>query len=142
MPGRKIGGYVLWEGESLRDSGHLQEANDLLLHPEQGEVEDYRVLGTLLDRAHPHWVILERPFLFLIAQLIGAAKFWCMGHRIPWWQIQASTAKKAVIGHGRASKPTVRAWALKHPLMQGRACSQHVADALLYLEAWKILSQR
>lgn len=134
VPGTKIGGYV-----SLDLATNEMTAGTITFRPEMPESHDFLVLWHLLEEKNPQLIILERPFLFMIAGWIGACKMYAAAHGIPWWQTGASSAKKKVIGKGNASKAEVFEWAKKHPDTQPVAAllTQHVSDSFLYLCAWR-----
>ena len=90
----------------------------------------------------PGLIIIEHPFLWIIAGPIGGLKAWAAWNHIPWWMVTASGAKKAVLNNGRASKADVLAWAkqtlaARWHVIRPEAISQHQADSLLYLVAWE-----
>ena len=67
---------------------------------------------------------------------------WASIHDIKWWMVTAPGAKKTVLGNGRARKEEVLKWAKEHPITLGTSqetVTQHIADAYLYLEAWRRL---
>ena len=141
LPAKREGGYVFYDRE--RDA--MFSIGSIIFDPEQEEAADFRTLATLLDHLSPDLVILEHPFLYSIAGFVGAVKLWCSLRRIPWWMVTANTAKKACLGRGQASKHEVYAWAMPHSVLQelcrAHPLTQHEADALLYLETWKITHQ-
>jgi len=127
MPGGREGGYVIW-------SNNVFQTGLITFLPDKAEATDFLVLANLLDQISPSIVICERAFLFRIAGYLGALKGFCAERNIPYWQIGPSRAKKTMLGDGRASKSEVLHWAKK---IIPNISSFHIADSLLYLEAWR-----
>jgi len=137
VPGRATGGFIRWD-RALNSVS----IGTLRFKQTESEAEDYRRLLTAVANQQPDLIIIEQPFLWLIAGPIGGLKAWAAWNHIPWWMVTASGAKKAVLQNGRASKADVLAWAkrtlaARWRVIQPEAISQHQADALLYLVAWE-----
>ena len=137
VPGRATGGFVRWDRT-------LQSVSigTLRFKQTESEAEDYRRLLTTISNQKPDLIIIEHPFLYMIAGPIGGVKAWAAWNCIPWWMVTASGAKKSVLGNGRASKKEVLLWAQKtyHQrwhIHKPETITQHQADALLYLIAWE-----
>ena len=128
MPGTRTGGYVLWT------KGNPLQYDEIIFHPDKLESDDYRYFLNIFNQFKPNLVIMEHPFLWVIAEKIGMAKGWCSANHVSWWQIGPSKAKKLVLDKGNATKGEVLTWAQHHiPNLK----SQNIADALLYLWAWQ-----
>ena len=128
VPGTKQGGWA-----ALHSSGEIS-VGDIQFDPTQSEAACYRELYALLDRLSPEILVLEWPFLWVIATNLGVVKGWAAMHHVGWWQIQPSRAKKLILGRGNLPKKDVQSWARAR---LGREVTTHVADSLLYLETWK-----
>lgn len=134
VPGGRIGGYA------TLDSDFAVSIGSIIFSQEKSLADDFRTLAALIDTIKPTLVIVERPFLFQIAGYIGAVLGFCSERHTPWWQVGPSRAKKLVLGRGNAKKVDVLQWAcqtygtLTNP---PGTMTQHQADALLYLEAWR-----
>ncbi len=104
------------------------------------EKTHYRRLGVLFDRLTAKYGVvlagLEHPFLYLIAQRVGAVKMWAARKRdVRWYMLTASSAKKAVLGDGKLGKGAkaevlAYVWARTEPPRV--RLTQHEADAILY----------
>lgn len=136
VPGKHEGGYVVWYPNDPEKNGPEHFVfGPILFSDKHPERHNYLSLIQPCLGFQPSVVIMEHPFLYSIAQHIGALKLWVSMTGGSWWMVGASKAKKLVFDNGRATKDKVKAWAeqkAKQPL------TQHCADALLYLEAWKI----
>lgn len=129
VPGKHEGGYAL-----LRNG--VLSVGKIVFDPHRPEREDFLVLKNLLDECRPDVVIMEHPFLHLISGWIGGIKFWAACNNVAWWQIGPSKAKRIVLKKGGAKKEEVLTWVRRHT---GRTdLTQHQADAILYLEAWRL----
>jgi Holliday junction resolvasome RuvABC endonuclease subunit len=130
VPGRKDGGYALLGTDGVVRVGTVK------FNTQGREADDYLVLAQTIALAQPQVVIMEHPFLYMIAQNIGAMKMYCALNGIAWWMVGASKAKKVVLNKGNADKKMVKQWAedlLQMPL------SQHQSDSILYLHAYQLL---
>lgn len=148
VPGRADGGWVRWDktlSTSCCSSAATIPTRESLtkgtirFKQTDSERNDYLRLLSQIKALTPDIVIIEHPFLYLIAQPVGAIKAWCALHDVPWWMITPSRAKKLILNNGRANKNTVLHWAQHtYPLHPNEtALTQHQADAWLYLETWR-----
>lgn len=128
VPGGKVGGLCF---TGPNDPLYFAE---VLFEEESAEADDYRALAKILDHYRPSLLIIEHGFLFKILPYLGGLKMAAAERHIPWYQITASKAKKTVLGRGRASKAEVLEWARS---VEPTVPSQHCADSLLYLHAWR-----
>lgn len=129
VPGKYEGGYA------LRGTDGVVRLGQIKFDPKGAESVDYLLLAQVIGLARPQVVIMEMPFLYLIAQHIGGIKMYCALNGIKWWQVGASKAKKLVLHKGNATKTEVLTWAT---LEHGAPLSQHCADALMYLRAYQL----
>lgn len=135
-PGKKEGGYALWTVKPPSI-----QVGTILFSPARSEAEDLRTLWDLVAKTRPSLVIIERPFLFQIAENIGGLKMICARLGIHWWQVGPSKSKKLVFGRGRVEKTEVLQWAKTRPEISPEAkaaLTQHQADAVLYLISWMV----
>lgn len=138
VPGKHEGGYVVWYPPDV----HAPERyifGEISFRKNRREQDDYRGLARVCVEYAPTILVMEHPFLHSIAQHIGGLKMWASLEHITWWMVGASKAKKLVLGKGRASKEEVKHWAEQQAK---QVLTQHCADALLYLEAWKLSQWR
>jgi len=137
VPGSKEGGAVLWSPSSP----HSYLFTPILFNPLKSERDDYIYLASLLQTAAPTIIILEHAFLYKIAGHVGAIKLWAALNNATWWMTGPSFAKKKVLNNGRAEKKDVLEWAhrfLDYKESNIKTLTQHMADALLYLEAYRM----
>jgi len=103
---------------------------------------EYRKLGKIfsrLTRLFPVDVLsIERPFLYIIAQWIGAIKMWSTGKNqrsiVGWSMVGSSQARKIVLGSGVVPKEGVLSYAIQYT--GDNTLVQHQADAILYAHAY------
>lgn len=137
LPVKYEGGYALTDGHKIQLGSIIFSGN------RGSERDDYRHLTTMISHLGPDLIILEWPFLQSLATVVGVVKGWCASHDIPWWMTGASPAKRLVLGRGDISKKAVLEWAHGYSqdhqiVLVGTQMTQHMADALLYLEAWRL----
>ena len=133
VPGKYEGGYAVWYPHRYGDKEEYL-FGDITFRENHRDQEDYQELARVCVRYEPTVLVMEHPFLHSIAQYIGGLKMWASMEGIVWWMVGPSRAKKLVLDNGRASKADVKVWAEREAQ---RPLTQHCADALLYLEAWK-----
>lgn len=137
VPGRREGGYTLWErGRYV--------IGPIYFDPTRAEREDYRELEQLLQSTDPRIVITETGQLRAISRWVYAIHFWCSIYGRAYVQYTPSHCKKVVLGNGNASKIDVLTWAkgeiaelAKSHRVEAHNLTQHQADSLLYLRTWK-----
>ena len=144
VPGKKIGAFAVYNTviNALLDSG------DITFGSPHGEATDYQAMWHTLERRRRKYnadlIVIEHPFLHVIAQNVGAVKMWAAMAAIPYYMITASSARKTVLGSANAPAGTEkkdRAKANKLLVIQhmarrfGRSLTQHQADAALYAVA-------
>ena len=130
-PGTRRGGYVFEDSDGSLTFGEIE------VDPTKPERQDYLQLYRLLQQYLPELLIIERPFLHIIAGKIGGLKMGAAVLGIPYWEINPSRAKVLVFGkgRGRADKKEVKHWA---ETTLNRKLSQHCADSYLYLRAYHL----
>lgn len=146
-PGKHLGGYSVYNmtTDQLLSSGEIEFGL-------KGERQDLVGLRKLLDanfkRFHPQMIVVEHPFLHVIAQFVGAVKMWVASKRnLNWYMINPSQAQKLVFGkalHKQRETSTGRMvsdskWKKEQVLNHVRkkfklpaSLSQHEADAIFY----------
>lgn len=108
----------------------------LVLPVTRSERMHYRDIRKLLDALYKRYkftlVSIEHPFLYKIAQWVGAVKFWASQKRgLTWYMITASSAKKTLQMKHKASKDDVMRRMVKlYPNLHGK--TQHEVDAAMY----------
>ncbi len=96
----------------------------------------FRGLGREIEKYHPHWVAVERPFLaknvksaMILGQARGAAILAAAEAGLPVQELSPLEVKQAVVGYGRAAKEQVQAMVCAL-LRTPRELSADAADAL------------
>jgi Holliday junction resolvasome RuvABC endonuclease subunit len=141
VPGRREGAWAVLVSDTwaVLDFGPI-------VFGSKSEKRDYAELGRLLDglarRYDVKVLVIEHPFLHIIAQQVGALKMWTARRRgIAWYMITASSATKAVLGSGKlgkGAKEAVFRYVYNSLISSARrsALTQHQADAILYARAF------
>ncbi len=138
VPGTSLGGYaVVNETGKVLASGLIDFRSK-----RRSERADYRKFYTLLSRLkrryHVDVLAIERPFLYIIAQWIGAIKMWTaskyQGDILGWVVLGSSQARKIVLGSGVVPKEGVLQYAIHWT--GDSTLTQHQADAILYAHAY------
>ena len=150
-PGGKIGGWVVVGtlGVSPKDAGKktctLLDHGVLLLETQDSELSHFTQLHKLLDKLYAKYtfrhIVFEHPFLYRIAQWIGAYKLWvAMHHQVRWYMIGASSARKTVLGAAPKMKAKDAKALVKARVESyfGIQLTQHEADAGFYALAFAI----
>lgn len=132
VPGKYLGGYaVIDEAGRVLDIGDIDFRRCISEQAEYSKL--YRILNRVKHRFHIDVAAIERPFLYLIAQWVGAIKMWLCSDRrsdiVGWFMVGSSQARKSVLGSGTLSKDDVLRRMRRHA---HRPLTQHQADALLY----------
>lgn len=155
VPGKYTGAYAVYN--SAEDRVLIYEP--ITFDQAQSERNQYRQFGRLLNRLHGTWrfglVVIEHPFLHIIAQHIGAVKMWVAltPGNVGWYMLTASSARKIVFGDAKKITRTTKtgtvvsaAKEFVHAQMLARygrvKMSQHEADAILYAVAGAIKSSQ
>lgn len=142
VPGKREGGWGVVNARTSNVLGY----GKILFPATLSEHAHYQQLAGLLNRLAATyritWVALEHPFLYVIAQQVGAVKMWAATSNVRWYMLTASAAKKTVLGDGRLGKGTAaKAVVLAHVRGRiedgGRApnpsrFTQHAADGIFY----------
>ncbi len=143
VPGKRDGAYAVYDAAQDK----LLVWGILSFSDRQAERMQYRQLSRLLDYVLKKYqiklVVIEHPFLYLIAQWIGGIKMWASRRRnLPWYMLTASQARKLVLGSGalrwkmkNGKKINVTKKYVKRRMARRfhiRSLSQHEADAILY----------
>jgi len=148
VPGKRSGGWAVYDSE--RDE--VVDTDQIIFLEKDSEKRTYELLAERLSRLrrkHEFTVIsLEHPFLYLIAQHIGAVKMWvALNPGVVWHMITASSARKAVFGDARKITRVTRTGSvvsavkefvleeMKERYSRGEKLTQHEADAVLYAVA-------
>lgn len=153
VPGKFYGGYGVYDSTGKKVLGW----GKLTFPVADSERMHYVYLWNRLDdlkKRFPFTVVaIEHPFLYLIAQHIGAVKMWVARHSgISWYMVTASSARKAVFGDARKITRTTRTGSIvpanKEFVLQSMQervnglLTQHEADGILYAIAGAVkLSQ-
>jgi len=147
-PGKHLGGFSVYS-----------MTNDRLLYrcsiefgARGSEKDDLAALRKLLDfyfkEYKPQMVVVEHPFLHVIAQFVGAVKMWVATKRnLNWYMINPSQAQKLVFGKALRKQRETRTgrvvsdskWKKEQVLNYVRkkfklpaSLTQHEADAIFY----------
>ena len=147
VPGKRSGGWAVYD--SSRDI--VLEAGEISFDPDSAERETYRILAAILSslqKKHKFTVVaIEHPFLYLIAQYIGAIKMWVAQRRgVTWFMVTASSARKAVFGDAKKITRVTRTGSVVSAVKEfvlvemttryaPEELTQHEADAILYAVA-------
>jgi len=146
-PGKHLGGYAVYDmtkdqllSYGIVEFGLKSERHDLL--------GLWKILDDNYKRYHPQMIVVEHPFLHVIAQFVGAVKMWVAKKRkLNWYMINPSQAQKLVFGkalHKQRETSTGRMvsdskWKKEQVLMHVRkkfklasSLTQHEADAIFY----------
>lgn len=137
-PGTRWGGYVVLTAKRKRVDLRYRSTIDLTKHLSEREcyVDVWNRMKAAAGCFDVDVVVIEHPFLHVIAGWVGAVKMWAAVNGLPWYMIGASSARKAVHGKGRASKADALAlatarWATTSAYFESK-WTQHEADAALY----------
>ncbi len=145
VPGEFHGGFAILNPRTER----FVKWGTVEFLPSSSERMHYRQFGRLLDRWYHDYgirlVVIEQPFLYRIAQRIGAVKFWVARKRgVRWYMITTASARKLIFGTAKflgEKPPTGARAAYKRQVLERmlafipdskRDLSQHEADAMLY----------
>lgn len=151
VPGKRSGGWAVYD--SKEDA--VLEAGVISFRPEDSERVAYALLAyklASLRKTYKFSVIsIEHPFLYLIAQHIGAIKMWTANQiGVSWFMVTASSARRAVFGDAKRITRVTRTGSVvsgakefvlgevtkRYPNPDaGKAYTQHEADAILYAVA-------
>ena len=152
VPGKHDGGWAVYDPINRC----MEECGTLSFDPSRSERDDLRYLAETIYRISRKWgirsVAIEHPFLYLIAQHIGAIKMALALHRKPelrWIMLTVSQAEKLVFGHAfhgtkdRKSRKDRKAHirSLLEQRWEDGPLSLHQADALLYAIAGSCLDR-
>jgi len=153
-PGTRLGAYAVCECEigTKRVPDHVLEFRCIEFGVEKSEREELAALAHLLDQLyktyHPALLVVEHPFLHVIAQFIGSVKMWaCRKRGLRWYMINPSQAQKLVFGAALRKKRMTKTgrvvsdsrWKKEQVVQYVRrefhlpkSLSQHEADAIFY----------
>jgi Holliday junction resolvasome RuvABC endonuclease subunit len=148
VPGKRSGGWAVYD--SKQDM--VLRAGTIYWNPENSEREHYKNLGDLLEELQREYkfsiITVEHPFLYLIAQNIGAVKMWAaLKPGVSWFQVTASSARKTVFGDAKRITRVTRTGSIvsgakefvleemKKRYSPEGELTQHEADAILYAVA-------
>lgn len=147
-PGKHLGGFAVYN----MSTDKLLKVCQIEFGERGSEKDDLVALRKLLDGSfkeyHPQMIVVEHPFLHVIAQFVGAVKMWVATKRnLNWYMINPSQAQKLVFGkalHKQRETKTGRMvsdskWKKEQVLNHVRkkfklapSLSQHEADAVFY----------
>lgn len=150
-PGTQTGAYAVYDSATRQVLEHAT-IEFSVSRPEREDLASVgRHLDNLYSKYRPVMIVLEHPFIHIIAQFIGSVKMWaCMKAGLRWYMINASQAQKLVFGAALRKKRMTKTgrvvsdskWKKEQVLHYVRrefhlpkTLTQHEADAIFYAVA-------
>jgi len=150
-PGKQTGAYAVYDSgkKSVLEHAVIEFS---VSRPEREDLASVaRHLDVLYSEYHPAMLVIEHPFLHIIAQFVGAVKMWaCRKRGLRWYMINPSQAQKLVFGAALRKKRMTKTgrvvsdsqWKkdqvlhyVRHEFKLPKTLSQHEADAIFYAVA-------
>lgn len=150
-PGKQTGAFAVYDSAKRQVLEHAVIEFSVIRAERADLASVARHLDILYREYHPAMVVVEHPFLHVIAQFVGAVKMWaCRKRGLRWYMINPSQAQKLVFGAALRKKRMTKTgrvvsdsqWKkdqvlhyVRHEFKLPKTLSQHEADAIFYAVA-------